>query len=260
MTTRTEEVIVKATNGQHSKSAAAAAAEAVERYGPADAAAQAEAIAQAWKEKLIQQTRALNKRVAQAAAGNGAAPEAGAPIGPGLYNWFDVLVAGPFQAVAALGPFRPHKIIAANEAAFLLVAIWRNPLPIPPGGPSAAQVMTGLSYHVNLETMNLTTVSDGPDFMQSGMFGGGFVDVHVFNFPAGTFGLPASGKPSLFEIIATVDVVAPGGAPLPVGLPPFAAFSTWQFDPDIEPPIPPFTPGVAPQLQHDIPTRIMVFR
>jgi hypothetical protein len=185
-----EELVVKSSNGHASTSVAAAAKEAGNEFGTTDVDAQGKAIAEAWQSKLTEQTKALSKRLSQAAAPSNNAIEAGSPIGPGLYNWFDVLVVGPFQQTGPLGPFLPHKIISASEAAFLLVAVWRNPFPIPGGGspPSAAQVMTGLSYRVNVETINLTAVIDGPDRQQTGVFGAGFIDVHVFNFPAGPSG------------------------------------------------------------------------
>jgi hypothetical protein len=270
-----EEVIVKVPAAP--VSVADAAAEAAEKYDTSDLDAHANAIGTAWEAKLKQQTRLyqkqyaeLTRQVARAKAKEDGGTEAAEPItmlGGVPYQWWNLLLAGPFQAGVPTGPFLPRKIIAANERAFMIVALWRNPLPLG-GGPSAANIMSPFTYRVRLETINLTAVVNGPDFTDpappaTAMFGGGFINVHTIQMPAGVFGTPAQGVPRLFEVNATVDIIGPG-----VGLPAFAGFSTWVFDPDTEPPflfpfIPQvgfvFVPGVPPRLQHDTPARFLVY-
>jgi hypothetical protein len=269
-----EEMVVKAPAAP--VSVAAAAAEAADKYDADNLDAQANDIAKAWEAKLKEQTRLYRKQIAevtqqlaQPKVKGGEGTEVAEPItmlGAVPYQWWNLLLAGPFQAGTPTGPFLPHKIIAANENAFMLVALWRNPLPLG-GGPSAANVMAPFQYKVRLATVNLTAVGNGPTFQSPpaglAVFGGGFVNVHAIPMPAGVFGAPPQGTPTLFEVNAVVDIIGPG-----VGLPAFAGYSTWVFDPDTEPPflfpfIPGvgyvFIPGIAAQLQHDTPARFLVY-
>lgn len=278
--TAAEEVVVKATPLE-ARSVARAAEEAADKYEAGDLDHHAEAISKAWEALLKEQTKQYGKQLAgvtaQMTKARTAGTEAAEPIivvGGVPYQWWNLLLAGPFQLGVPYGPFMPTKIIRANEPSFAIVALWRNPFPLA-GGPSAAAMMAGLSYRVNLATINLSTVTSGPAFQQPAgpvpaMFGGGFVNLWTFTFPPGTFGTPPQGAPHLFEMNATVDVVSPAGAPpLPIGLPPFAGFATWVLDPDLEPPFffpsipgvgPVFIPGVGKHLQHEIPCRLLVYR
>ncbi len=183
------------------------------------------------------------------------APEIGGPItAPGSYQWWEVLVAGPFQPIGPLGPFAPHKIIRHGEACFMLCAIVRNPFPIAPGpNPSAAQIMAGQDYRLVLSTGNLTNWVAGPSFGPlGGTFGGGFLNIHVVNLAG--FPMPPDGQPHLYEGNVTMDILGP----VP-GLPPFAGYATWVFDPDLQLPFL-FVPGAGPQLQHDISPRWVIYR
>src|SRR6266540_1206070 len=73
------------------------------------------------------------------AKGNGgrvvAAAEPDSEIFGITYPWWNILVLGPLQAVAPGGPFRPSKIVRTGEDAFMIVVLWRNPVPLP-GGPN----------------------------------------------------------------------------------------------------------------------------
>lgn len=171
------------------------------------------------------------------------------------YPWWNILVLGPFQAVAPLGPFRPSKIIRTGENAFMIVVLWRNPLPLPGGpNPSAAQIMASYEWEVHGETINLSEVTNGPDLAPvTGTFGAGFIDVFVMPIPPGTFPTPTQGRPLLFELNFVMDIKGVGP-----GLPPFAGYSTWVFDPDTEPPFL-FVPEAPAGLQHDIPVRFLVY-
>jgi len=262
------------TNGHALVSVATAAQDAATMIGADDLAGQAEAIAKAWQGVLHAQTQAYQKQLievtrklaARTAAASGT--EAAEPVSSffGIpYAWWNLLLAGPFQAVAPGGPFRPSKIVRIGEPGFMLAALWRNPAPLPGGpNPSAAQIMAPFRYTVRLETMNLSSVSNGPDFapVVNAAFGPGFTNIHVLPLPA--FAPPQEGRPTLYEANAVVDVLGVGP-----GLPPFAGFSTWVLDPDNEPPFffpfipgvgPVFIPGVGPRLQHDTPARFLVYR
>ena len=226
----------------------AAAEEVAEQYETDEIEEHARAIATAWEESLKRQVRQARTREGQ---------EAAEPItvhGGTLYQWWNVLLAGPFQPIGALGAFLPHKIVLHGEPAFMLAAIVRNPNPIPGGpNPSAAQVMAPYEYRATLQTGNLTTWDPGPTFgPQGGVFGGGFVSFELFNLTG--FAAPPDGQPNLYEGNMVMDIVGPGQ-----GLPPFAGYSTWVIDPDIELPFL-FAPGQAPRLQHDIPARFLLYR
>jgi hypothetical protein len=172
------------------------------------------------------------------------------------YPWWNILVLGPFQAVAPLGPFRPSKIIRSGEAAFMIVVLWRNPLPLPGGpNPSAAQIMASYEWEVHGETINLSDVVNGPDLTPvTGTFGAGFVDAFIMPIPPATFPTPVEGRPLLYELNFVMDIKGVGP-----GLPPFAGYATWVFDPDTEPPFL-FVPQAPAGLQHDIPVRFLVYR
>jgi len=245
MATKTEEeVVVKAPAVP--VSVAAAAAEAAEAYDITDIEAQAKAVAKAWEAKLKEQTRAYQKQVAAKAKDS-----TEATIAAGAPNWWNLILAGPWQA-GGPGPFTPNKVLAADQGGFFLAAIWRNPV----GVPSPANVMSAYMYQVRLYTMNITTVAAGPAFVQPAapaMFGVGSINVHSFPFGAGAFGTPAQTSPHLLEVNAVVDVVGPA-----VGWPAFAGYSTWVWDPDAEAPFLTI-PGVAAHLQFERPARFLVY-
>jgi hypothetical protein len=179
------------------------------------------------------------------------------------YQWFDLLAVGPFQQVAPGGPFLPHRIIRAGEPARLIAALWRNPLPLPGGpNPSAAQIMSPYQFTVRGETVNLSNVTNGPDFAPvNGTFGGGFVN--IISMPVPAVPVPAQGRPTLLEVNLTIDIL--GGGP---GLPPFAGFATRWFQPDLQPPFlfpfipgvgPVFVPGAGPGVLSEVPVRILIY-
>jgi len=263
------EVTVKAASGDVGAPAAsvgrvaAAAVEAADLYASDEVEKHARYIADAWEVVLKEQTKVYTRQLRQLS--NGLGTEAAEPITlhPLPYQWWNLLLAGPFQSIAALGPFLPHKIIRHDEPAFMIAALWRNPAPIPPGfgNPSAAQIMAPYDFRIHLETCNLTACVNGPDFGPiDGVFGGGFIN--TFTVPI-NFAQPQQGRPTLYEMNMVVDILGPG-----VGLPPFAGFATWVLDPDLEPPFffpfipgvgPVFIPGVGPRLQHDTPARFAVY-
>jgi len=171
------------------------------------------------------------------------------------YPWWNILVIGPLQAVAPGGPFLPNKIIRTGEDAFMVVVLWRNPLPLPGGpNPSAAQIMAPYQFVVRGETINLSSVTDGPDLTPvTGTFGGGFINAFVMPIVPGTFPVPPEGRPALYELNFVMDILGVGP-----GLPPFAGYATWVLDLDTEPGFLGI-PTVPPELQHDIPVRFLVY-
>jgi hypothetical protein len=269
----------------------AAAEYAAEAFAPDEVEKHAQAIMDAIEARLKEQTRkyikeamAQKEKAVRAVAGGEQLREKAArggvredqqevagPIGQPLffppYPWFELLCAGPFQLVPgpvipATGPFLPHKVIRANEFAFMIGILWRNSGGInwDPFNPSAAAVMSGMNFTVWFEPINLTNVTNVPAGLGPFTFnpiGPGPLNLFLVPMPPGTFPTPQSGRAHLYEINMTVDVTGPG--PTVASLP-FSGFSTWLFDPDQEPPVfpPPITPGVPSQLQHDVPARFLV--
>jgi hypothetical protein len=242
------DVVERAYAGAYTGTVRQAAEEAATMYDVHEINKHAEMIIGAWKARLESEVRMVKQtQISEQAAG---------PITahPALYQWWNVLLAGPFQPVAPLGPFLPHKIIEHGQPAFMIAAIVRNPQPLPGGpNPSAAQIMAGFDYRVTLSTGKLNTWTAGPSFgPQGGVFGGGFVNFQVFNLTG--FNVPADTQPDLYEANLVMDIVS--AAP---GLPPFAGYATWVLDPDVELPTL-FTPGQGPRLQHDIPARFLMYQ
>jgi hypothetical protein len=270
-----------------------AAAKAAEAFAQDEFEKHAEAMGQAWEAKLLAQTQQYTRhamelaRTLRLSGGDGTEePELAEPIAlpPGLppYPWWNVLLAGPFQPGIAPapslppGPYLPHKIIAFNEPSFMIAAAWRNPAGIDWNGtnPSASVVMGAFNLSISFETVNLTSVTNGPDFgpFTFAPLGPGVVNRWILPFPPNTFPAPLQGRPNLYEMNMTADVSGPIA-----GLP-FAGFATWVYDPDREPPIwppplpfplPPPWPPIPPQpwfwsslphWQFERPARFMVYR
>ena len=294
MATPTKEVTVRGGDGARTAGQAAeqvrpvaaaaslreAAEAAAEEYGPDEMEKQAQAIGDALLAKLNQQAKDQAKnakkmqeraRQVQEMAGEQGL-EVTDLIGPGAYVWWDLLLAGPFQAPAGGGPFLASKVIRAGEPAFFLAVIRRNPAPIPPGGPTAAVLMSAYDYTLRLETINLTNVTNGPDFgpITAGFTPSffGFLNLHIIpiNAPA-----PPQGNPTLYETNMVVDISGPVA-----GLP-FAGYNTWILDPDNDPALSgatgffifnpalgglvfvPGLPGAVGGLKHDVPARWLVY-
>lgn len=241
----------------------------------AEVEAELQEIMASYQKTLGQATEVYKAQVAELEASALKAAKEASPLiaGPvsrffGIsYPWWNLLVLGPFQRVAPLGPFSPSKIIRHGEPAYMIAALWRNPRPMP-GGPnlSAAQIMAPFSYRIRGEMMNLSSVTDGPDFRPiNGTFGPGFTNIHTVRIPA--LPAPADGRPNLYEVNFTVDLLGPAS-----GLPPFAGYATWVYDPDVEPPfllprvvlpdgrvITVRVPGTSGGLEHDTPARFLVY-
>jgi hypothetical protein len=210
---------------------------------PADILAKAKVFNESYVESLKARTEAYVKR-----ATNGVQSEAGEPVLAGGYKYWDCLTVGPIQFFGD-PPYRPAKVIAAGELALIQGVIWVNPLNWPGGSLPGTTVLGGRSYRARFETINLSTVSNGPDFLNFGTFAPIAQVVTVINW----FFVPGDPgpNPQLYETTLTVDITNSGQ--------PFAAFSTWHFDPDTDPPFL-GRPPVPPQWQLDIPAKFLVYR
>ena len=250
--------------GSHAGSVADAAMAATSAYAATEIEKQAKAILAATETSLKARTDAYTRRAMQAASNSrkaGFAPEIAEPIVnvPPMYPYWNLFLYGPFQPLGGPGgPFLPHKAIRGGEPAFMLALTWRNPSCInwlcP--APSAATLMSAYQFRVRIETINLSSVTNGPDYQSPiQVFGPGFLNAFVFwvSGPLSPSPLPAGpqGAPFLYELNATTDIVGP----VP-GLP-FAGTATWVFDPDVDP-FPPM-PTVPAGWQYDIPARLLVY-
>lgn len=249
--------------GTHVGSVADAALTATSSYTATEVEKQAQAIMAATDASLKLRTDQYTRRATQLmqrARQEGPAPEIAGPIGPTapLYPYWNLFLYGPFQPMGgAGGPFLPHKIVRGGEPAFMIATTWRNPACInwlcP--APSAATLMSAYQFRVRIETINLSSVTNGPDFVTPvQLFGPGFINSFVLwvSGPLSPSPLPPGpqGAPFLYELNATTDIVGPVA-----GLP-FAGTATWVFDPDVDP-FPPMLTGPA-GWQYDIPARVLV--
>ena len=168
--------------------------------------------------------------------------EAGQPIVSGFQYW-NVFTMGPYQ-FRGNPPYLPSRIIAANDWALMLGVIWLNPV-IP-----SPWVFAGREYQVRFETINLSRVSDGPDGNLPPRVFPSAANLRSINPVVWWFQPREAG---LYETTLTVDLTLAGM--------PFAAFSTWHYDPEPHLGIPGQTPSIPrPHWHHDVPARFMVYR
>lgn len=163
------------------------------------------------------------------------------------YQYWNVLTIGPIQFFGD-PPWRPGKIIAAGEWALILGVVWVNPGADPGGGVPGTVVLGGRDYRVRFETINLTSVTDGPDRT----FVGTFPPVPGIHFFPWYFRPRDPGRnPNLYQTYLTADITNVAQ--------PFAAFSTWHLDLDREPGF----LGLPTQyggFEHDVPCQYLVYR
>jgi hypothetical protein len=173
--------------------------------------------------------------------------EAGTPVISG-YQYWNCLTIGPIQFIGN-PPYLPNKIVRAGNPAFMIGIVWVNPAPGPGASLPGTTVLGGRPYRVRFESLNLSTVSDGPDATFSGTFSSPAPVITPFLWAMPT---PDPGvNPALLEINLTADITL-GGQP-------FAAFSTWHFDLDTEPGFLGL-PTQGPETQFERPARILVYR
>jgi hypothetical protein len=173
--------------------------------------------------------------------------EAGGPQLVGGYQYWNCLTIGPVQFISN-PPFLPSKIVAAGEPALMVGLVWVNPALGPGGSLPGTTVLGGRSYRIRFESINLSTVANGPDATFTGMFNSPASVVTAFTWWMPT---PDPGvNPALYEVNLTADISL-GGQP-------FAAFSTWHYDLDLEPPFLGL-PGMGPQIEHERPARFLIY-
>jgi hypothetical protein len=163
------------------------------------------------------------------------------------YVYWDLISISPIQFVA-LPPYEPSKIIASNELALFQAVLFINPATNIFNPISATTILGGRDFRVRFEQVNLTDVTNGPDFT--------FIGTFPSPAPALTFFsqfiiAPDPGQNSrLVEQNVTADITDIAQ--------PFAAFATNQFDVDSDPGFLNIPPQ-PPQFQHEIPLRYLIY-
>jgi hypothetical protein len=211
-----------------------------------DVPAETEEAARAWiddyRAKLSAQTENYLDKLARLQA----TPTAGEPEHLGYVYW-DLLTISPIQFVA-LPPYQPSKIIASNEVALFLAVLFINPATNIFNPISATTILGGRGFRVRFEQVNLTDVTNGPDFTFVGTFPSPAPSLTFF--PVFIVAPDPGPNPRLIEQNVTADITDIAQ--------PFAAFATNHQDVDSEPGFL-GVPPQPPQLQHDIPLRYLVY-
>lgn len=206
-----------------------------------DIQAKAQVFIDAYRKRLLKATEAYSHRME-------AEIEAGEPQLAAGYQYWNCLTVGPIQFFGN-PPYRPSKIIAAGEASLMLGVIWINPVNGPGGSLPGTIVLGGRPFRARFEGVDLTNVANGPDMTFAGVLASPAPVVTLLTYWMPT---PDPGiNPRLYEMNFTADVTLPGQ--------PFAAFSTWHFDPDLEPGFLGLGP-VGPHWQFERPARFLIYR
>jgi hypothetical protein len=178
--------------------------------------------------------------------------EIAGPTAAGHYKYWDALLVGPYQFFGN-PPYLPNKIIAAGELALMYSLVWVNPVP-PSGTPvPPTEILGGRAYHFAFETIDLSSVGNGPESSGTGVFpdANAWGPTPVVAIPW-WFIVPDPGpKPmAMYETNFAMDLDPPGSQ--------FAAYASWRWDPDTDPPFL-WTPGSNPHFDHDIGARWLAF-
>jgi hypothetical protein len=257
MTTNEKEMVVRAGRS------AAAAAEAparpsmvetstvdeldVRMEGPkVDVPGEIEERAQAWMDDYRAKLTAQTENYLEELRRLQATPTIGEPEHLGYVYW-DLLTISPIQ-FTALPPYQPSKIIASNEPVLFLAVLFINPATNIFNPISATTILGGRNFRVRFEQVNLTDVTNGPDFTFTGTFPSPAPSL-VF-FPVFIVAPDPGPNSRLIEQNVTADITDLAQ--------PFAAFATNHQDIDSEPGFL-GVPPQPPQLQHDIPLRYLVY-
>jgi hypothetical protein len=201
-----------------------------------------------YKGYLVDRTENYVRKLSALQAGrrNGVEPEAGEPTHVG-YTYWDLITISPIQFIG-LPPYEPNKIVASGELAFLQAVMFINPTTNIFNPISATTNLGGRNFRLRFEQINLTDVTNGPDFTFVGVFPAVAPSLIIFTVP---FIAPNPGlNPRLVEVNVTADIMNPAQ--------PYAAFSTWQLDVDSEPGFLGL-PNTPPEFQHDIPMRYLIY-
>jgi hypothetical protein len=216
--------------------------------------------ARQWAESQLVKMRAKSdqrlmdltaERSARGAAATNGAIALGGPI-VNDYVAFDIACTSPIQ-FDGLPPYRPGKVIAGGEEAFVVAFLWVNPVVSVTDGfaiPPTVQ-LAGRNFRVALHELNITDAAVGANVvnpLQQGTFGTPAAALTAFVF---SIRPPDPGpNPKLYEANVTVDVDG--------FVQPYAAFATNFFDVDDDPGFL-FVPSTQAGFRHLLPNRYLVY-
>jgi hypothetical protein len=169
----------------------------------------------------------------------------------GPYVGLDVLSSSPRQQIT-LPPYSPSRIIAAGESAVITAVVFINPAVDVANGfaiPATVQ-LANRPIRVRLEQIDLTNLTNGPDFTATGILPSPAPTLIFVNFPF-TAADPGI-NPALFEANVTVDIGDP--------VQPWAAMATRHLSRDADPGFLGLPPEPPNQLLNNIPNRYLVYR
>jgi hypothetical protein len=167
------------------------------------------------------------------------------------YVGLDVVSFSPIQAIN-LPPYEPSRIIAGGEDAVILALVFINPAVDVANGfaiPATVQ-LANRPIRVRLEQIDLTNLTNGPDFTATGILPSPAPTLIFVNFPF-TAADPGV-NPALFEANVTVDIGDP--------VQPWAAMATRHLSRDADPGFLGLPPEPPNQLLNNIPNRYLVYR
>ena len=196
---------------------------------PSEIRAAADAWTDAYKAKV---SSMVAKRVATMPA---SPPETLGEVQHLGYVYWDLLSISPVQFIG-LAPYRPQKIIASGELALFQAVLFINPTTNIFNPIAGTTVLGGRRFRIRFEQVDLTNVTNGPDFTFTGVFP------------------PTAPVITIFRVF----IVAPD-PDITDTAQPFAAFATNVLDVDADPAFPP-VPGTPPRFEHDIPLRYLIYR
>lgn len=171
-------------------------------------------------------------------------------ITSGTYVGLDVISFSPLQAIN-LPPYAPSRIIASGETAVIQAVVFINPaVDVVQGFASPATVQLGLrTIRIRFESLNLSTVANGPDFTVQGLLPSPAPTLLFVSFP---FTAPDPGQnPALIETNVTVDIVDVAQ--------PWAAFATNHVSRDSDPAFLNIPPQPPNRILNNIPNRFLVY-
>ena len=177
----------------------------------------------------------------------GIAPHIGEPT-VGQYVAFDVAALSPIQ-ITGLPPYQPSKVIAAGEAAYLVVYMWVNPMAsipdgfaVPPTVQLGEQAVAGLAGPDEHHRPDPHHTGADRDLRPCRAVAVGR-RVHAAHPDPGP-------DAAVYEANVTLDIVNPAQ--------PYAAFATNFFDVDTDPGFL-FVPPTPPGWRHELPNRYLVY-
>lgn len=167
----------------------------------------------------------------------------------GTFPMWDCETYGPYRYDPDLEPptpptYMPNKVIAGGDTVWMVGLIWINTNEF--HGLRVTDIFADRSYLARFETLNRTLVEPGPHYDLTGTFpaADAFPVDNIFTVKWETTFSDPGDTPNLYECDLTIDLTLSGLE--------YAAFSTWNLDPDTE-------RFMGPHWQFERPAKFMVY-